>query len=91
MQYLISEICIRLLFEKISTNFNIRTIEFNSVYDFYVGQRFSIIEIIGQNRVISGAIIINVNVIDEYVTVCDDDSMSFRIDKYDIHKLRFIP
>lgn len=90
MQYLVSEICIELLFEKISTNFNIRTIEFNSVYDFYVGQRFSIIEIVGQNRVIAGAIVINVNVIDEYVTICDDDNMSFRIDKYDIHKLRFI-
>ena len=90
LKHFISEICIELVFDKLSSNFNIKPVVFNNIHDFFVGQRFRSIEIIGQNREIAYSTVIHVNILDEYITVRDDDNISFRIDKHDIQRLRFI-
>lgn len=90
LKYFITEICIELFFEKISSNFNCKPITYNSIHDFYVGQYFHSIEVIGQDRSIIGAYVFNINILDEYLTVKDSEGFTFSIDKNDIPRLRFI-
>ncbi len=90
IKHIISEICIEMTFDKISSNFNRIPIIYNKVSDFYVGQKFITIEVIAQHRTIDGASVISVNTIDEYINVLDNDGFTFRIDVHDIPRLRFI-
>ena len=89
LKHFIAELCIELVFDKISANFNTVPIRYKTIHDFYVGQHFNTVEVIGQYRALVHVTVIRINVIDEYITVQDDYAMSFRIDKHDIPRLRF--
>ena len=91
INHFIIELCIELFFQKLSANFTCIPIYYTNVYDFYVGQKFTSIEIIGQSRSVAYPVVVHVNIIDEYVNVQDYDLNVFRIDKNDIPRLRFIP
>lgn len=89
LKHLITEICIELFFQKISSNFICSPVQYMSVYDFYVGQKFNSIEVIGEDISIPYPVVVHVNVIDEYVTIKDFFN-TFKIEQNDLPRLRFI-
>jgi hypothetical protein len=92
LKHSIYETCIDVVFENLLTNFNsIPITKFTSIDDFYVGQQFNSIDVIGQGRRLTNPIVISINKCDVrgYIDVRDDLGNRYAINSDDIHRLRF--